>query len=187
MGVVNTSQLLHDVLRRACPDCWDTSIVPIPNGPVVCLPCMEAGKEFSPAAVKLANRVWMRVEKKMQVDAKALFVARLLVHASPEFPVTGPMLQSFTDLGERSVKAIVETLREEWHLPLVASRTPPRGYYYAATAEQYLAWFRTFRAQAVTELATGYHNLRANYPDLAGQDSLSFVTDFTRELQEALR
>ena len=86
----------------------------------------------------------------------------------------------------RDVKAAVEELRADWLLPIGSSRGAPHGYYWIRSAAEYLAWSRSYRAQAIQSLVT-MHRLGAhNFAELAGQDSFSFAREIEREIEEAL-
>lgn len=176
-------------IRSACPACFDTTVTFDTRGAAtLCVPCAtDKLTALSPAARRLADRVWQRVEKRQEVDRLVVNLARLLTHGDSANPVTGRMLRDWMGLNERQVKSIVEALRAEWALPVISRRAQPYGYWFAGSAEEYLGWWRTHRAQAITELTTGWRNLRANYPDLAGQGYLDFIKGFTQELEEALR
>lgn len=172
-------------LRASCERCLDTSVTFDSRGPTLCV--HDDDRQLSPAARRFSERVWLLMEKQKELDRIVVNVGRLLTHGDASTPVSGLMLREWMGLNERQVKASVETLRADWLLPVISRRAQPSGYWLAGSAEEYLSWWRTHRAQAITELTTGYHNLRANYPELAGQGSLDFVNGVTQELQEALR
>ena len=178
-------ELLNRV-RAACSECLDTTVALEDVGPVVCLPCLEAGKPYTPTAQRVANRVWLRVEKKLPVERRVLEVARVLTLASGAHPFTGPVLSVYLKVSERTLKDFVRTLRHDWHLPAISRREEGGGYWYAETAEQFLKWSEVMTGQAVDELTTVQKVLRSNYPDYAGQNPLGFVQHFTDQLKEAL-
>jgi hypothetical protein len=175
---------LRDALNGACPFCMGTAIDVGLYGPAACTRCLQSDAQIIPAARRLADYVWAHVKT---VDETTLYAARLLTHATAEVPFPGPMLRSFLRLSERELKKTIETIRAEWRLPLISQRQNGGGYWYAESAEQFLDWFRQMRGQAVRELATAHGMMRANYPALAGQGDLDFITSFTEELREALR
>lgn len=187
MGVVAPQLDLRDLLARACRDCLDTTVATSLYGPEPCTACLTSGKKVKPVATRLADYVWRRAAAWKEEDARALVVARLFNLASSQQPFTGPVVSAYLGLGARELKASVETIRNAWKLPLVSRRKGGGGYWYAENAEQLRDWWRTLRSQAVSELATGYGLVRANYPELAGQDNLDFIKSFSEELQEALR
>lgn len=174
-------------VRAACSACYDTTVTFDSRGPTICVPCASSVTKCSPSVTRFADRVWERLNKSLELDRLVINVARILTHGDSTNPVTGRMLRDWLGLDERQVKSAVETLRAVWMLPIISRRARPSGYWFAGSAEEYLAWWRTHRAQAITELTTGYRNFRANYPALAGQGELDFVTSITEEIQEALR
>ena len=60
----------------------------------------------------------------------------LISGATFEYPVTLAHLCSITELSERTVKAIVESLGNEHDVPVGARRGKPNGYYIAQTVEE---------------------------------------------------
>lgn len=100
--------------------------------------------------------------------------ARGLVLATMQRPVRNVTLAMFLGVGEREVKAIIKTLRDDWHLPIGSLREPPYGYYWINSPEEFLAWFEPMRSQAMSELRTAYRLMRRHYPHLAGQFTFNF-------------
>jgi hypothetical protein len=174
-------------LRAACPSCLGTTVTFDERGPTICAPCAQAERPLPLQVRRFADRVWLRLNKDLELDRAVINVGRVLTHGDTNNPVSGLMLREWLSLSERQVKSAVETLRAEWTLPAISRRKRPAGYWFAGSAEEYLAWWRTHRAQAITELTTGYRNLKANYSDLAGQGHLDFITSVSDELKEALR
>ena len=180
---------LRGMILRACAACYDTTVALTLLGPLPCSPCV-ARVRLSFGGTKLAEFVWRRTKGEQvgkPIDSDTLEVARILVHATSDFPFTGPVLRAHLGINERDLKQFVETIRSDWRLPLISRREKGGGYWYAETAQQFNDWFRTMRGQAIRELSTAYGMQRANYPELAGQDSLEFIRTFTQELQEGLR
>lgn len=167
-----------------CYDCWDSTIVVTPFGPGKCITCLEKGNVSMPAQ-KLSEVVWRRIEKKQLVDLRALNAARAIVTATVELPVSGPTLQGGLRESERGVKTCIEILRNEWVLPIGSTRQ--RGYYWMLVAKDFIDWARGYRAQAITSLVTLSKMQRANFPELAGQESLQFIEQITDELREAVK
>lgn len=103
--------------------------------------------------------------------------ARALVRATAQRPVRGFTLGLFLRVDERKVKSLIQTLRDEWALPIGSLRVPPYGYYWISTPEEFLAWFHPMKAQALSEMRTAHRLMRRHYPELAGQ----FTFDFEKE------
>jgi hypothetical protein len=131
--------------------------------------------------------VWLRVEKKKAVEPHVLNVARLLIHATVETPISNFTLQGYLRSTEREIKAAVRELRREWQLPIGSSRKPPTGYFWIETAAAFIEWSRVYRSQAIDELVTLYKLQRSNFPELAGQQSLHFIQQIEAELEESLK
>jgi hypothetical protein len=167
-----------------CYDCWDSLITITPDGPVRCDACFVSGN-ISAAAQKLYERVWLRLEKKQLVDPRALNAARAIVTATSEMPISGATLQGLLSETERGVKSSIEILRGEWVLPIGSTRKV--GYFWMHTAKDFLDWSRPYRGQAITSLVTVHKMQRANFPELAGQESLQFVEQIKDELTEAIK
>jgi hypothetical protein len=168
-----------------CQDCWDSTIIYTPHGLKKCAPCLTT--KVSPRAERLAECVWLRVEKKKSVEPSVLNVARLLIHATVDTPVSNFTLQGYLRSTEREIKAAVRELRREWLLPIGSSRKAPTGYFWIEAAADFIGWARVYRSQAIDELGTLYKLQRANFPELAGQGSFRFVEAVADELTEALR
>jgi hypothetical protein len=180
--------LTQDPLRfhpGACPDCWGSTIVITPYGLGKCVACLE--KEVPPPAARLSECVWMRVEKEKDVDPQVLNVARILLHSSSKTPVSNYVLKGYLRSSEREIKNFVRVLRREWLLPIGSSRKPPSGYFWIWTAAEFLDWARVYRSQAIDELANLYKLQRANFPELAGQESFDFISVIDEEMKEAIK
>ncbi len=180
MGSPNETFKFHP---GRCFDCWDSTIVVTAEGPRRCADCIDC-EGVSPQAERLAEVVWLRFEKKQAVDLRALNAARAIVTATREMPISGPTLQGMLRETERNIMGFVETLRQEWVLPIGSTRKT--GYYWMRTAQDYLDWRRPYRRQAITSLATMYRIERVNFPELSGQESLPFIDQVRDELREAL-
>ncbi|HZT60980.1 MAG TPA: hypothetical protein VFA21_20415 [Pyrinomonadaceae bacterium] len=176
---------IAQLISAACTQCHGSTVIWTMVGPLPCNPCLA--RKVTPAARLVADCVWMRVEKNQFLDTATVAVAQTLVHATYLQPFSGPALTEYLGLGEREFKGVVETIRRDWHLPLISRRQQRGGYWFAESADQFLAWLRQMRAQAVQELATAHGMMRAHYPLLAGQTNLDFIQGFTQELQEAIR
>lgn len=177
---------ITEIIRSTCVECHDTGIMLTVKGPVRCL-AHPAEFPFSEAAVRLSVRLWWMQDQQKAVNPLALRIARFLTHATFERPIQGKALRDFFGLSRRTVSDLVEHLRTEWALPVGSFREPPYGYYWMRSPEEFKHWLRTMRAQAMTELTTAYSLYRAVYPELAGQESLDFADDFSRDLQEAIK
>lgn len=112
-----------------------------------------------------------------KVDETEFRCAQALIAATIQRPVRAFTLAQFLDLGncwEREIKSLIHTLRNEWHLPIGSLRTPPYGYYWISTPEEFLAWFNPMKSQALNELKTAHGLMRRHYPELAGQFTFKF-------------
>jgi hypothetical protein len=137
-------------------------------------------------AVRLSVCVWMVMDQGKKVAAHVFFIARLLAHATFESPLPGKALLRHFSLNARTLKGVIETLRDEWQLPIGARRRPPYGYYWINEPRQFEDWFATIRAQAISELTVAYRLFKIYYPELAGQQSFDFAKQLSTDFQEAL-
>lgn len=172
----------------ACNQCWDSTLLWIPGqGVQRCSPCIQSQITLSPAAKRLAETVWSRVERNQEVRPQVLLTARLLIHSTVDAPVSGISLEGQLRCTEREVKTVAQELRREWLLPIGSSRRPPFGYYWMHTAEDFLNWSRVYRSQAIDELVTLYKLQRANFAELAGQQPLDFINLIHTQMEEAIK
>lgn len=178
---------VEEIVNSTCRACLDTGVALTSKGPQPCESCEAAGKQFSEAAVRFRVRLWLVKDQGQAVDEAALRVALLLTHATFERPLQGKLLRAHLRLDERSLKSAVETLRTVLLLPIGSHRHPPYGYFWMRSPDEFNHWLKTMRGQAMTELVTGYRLFKAVYPELAGQESLTFSEDFARDLQEAIK
>lgn len=176
-----------EIVNSACRKCLDTGVALDRAGHPIRCDAHANAFEFSEAAVRLSVRLWLMVSQQKAVDARTVRIARLLAHATFDRPLQGKLLRSHFDMTERDLKGVIETLRAEWVLPIGSRRVPPYGYYWIDSPEEFKDWLRTMRSQAMRELSTAYRLYRDVYPELAGQESLDFAADFSRDLQEAIK
>jgi len=170
-----------------CHDCWDSTLLWTPQGIRRCESCVEAGIVLSPAAKRLSDAVWLRMERKQNVLPQTLLTARLLIHSTSAQPVSRESLQGQLRSTEREVKAVAQELRREWFLPIGSSRRQPSGYYWMHTPEDFLNWSRAYRSQAIDELVTLHKLQRNNFPELAGQDAFDFIRLIQSEMEDAIK
>lgn len=106
------------------------------------------------------------------------FVASLVLDASRDFPIGIKTIIAHvrqvkgSRLSERKVKRIIRSLRKVHAFPILASRQPPAGYWWCASAEEMTEFVEGFKAQALDELHTLSRIVKHNYPALLGQLSL---------------
>jgi len=168
-----------------CPPCRDSGIALRQSGPPG--PCDECQSWSLPISARVYGAIAVLLLKQKPVDKQMLEMARALVSASIDAPLQGEALASLLTLSERDVKGLAKRLRDEWRLPVVGRREKPYGYFFATAPEEFLAWMRTTRSQAISELATAFHLFRACFPELAGQEQFEFVKTVSTELQAAIR
>lgn len=123
----------------------------------------------------------------LQMSEVEQYVASMLRHASAANPYTNDDLQELVKscfgkrLGraveERYIKEIIRALRRDYHLPIMASRRRPFGYWWCGSKDEMDAYIQTFKAQALDELVTLSKIVKANYPELAGQLRLELTPD----------
>jgi hypothetical protein len=114
---------------------------------------------------------------KRDITREAVHALRMLARATD--PVQGAVFQHVLGIDERSVKALMRELRNEWLLPVCATRQRPFGYFVAATIDQLNDWFQTTLNQALSEIVTAYKVRRANFPEYAGQQPLDFANEIS--------
>ena len=188
---MTTYDLIKDFAGRpVCSDCWDTGVVLEQGGFTRCERCVGRHLDFSKPALRLAETIWRRCGKKQPIDPRAYYIARVLTHATSERPAPRHLLMAVAQVPERTLKDVARTLRREWLLPIGSSRGTqegqPAGYFWILTAAEFLAWSRTFRAQALDELVTLHKLQRHNFAELSGQDDFDFAHDLKRQIEEAL-
>lgn len=188
---MTTNTLINDFVGRAvCPDCWETGVVITQHGFDRCPSCHGRNVDFSKPALRLAETIWRRVEKKQSIDARPFYVARALTHATSERPAPRHLLMTIAQVSERDLKDTARTLRREWLLPVGSARGTregqPSGYFWIQSPAEFLSWSRSFRAQAIDELVTLHRLQRQNFPELAGQGDFDFTHDLHRQIEEAL-
>ena len=187
MALMNDPTQIPFFKTVVCSDCWDSTLVNTPYGLGKCVTCLErTDRVITPAAKRLAEVAWRRVEKKQSVDPQVLSAARMVIHYSASAPLSGYTIQGQLRATERDVKRFMRELRREWLLPIGSSRQPPFGYFWIISASEYLEWERVFRAQAIDELVTLFRLRRANFPELAGQGAFDFVESIHDQMREAI-
>jgi hypothetical protein len=129
-------------------------------------------------------RISDRVRSGNDLRGEELNVLRMLARTREPIPGTTFMRVLATD--ERSVKALMKGICDEWAVPVIASRKPPYGYFIAATAAEFLEWERVMRSQAIAMLARSRRLFRANFPELAGQENIRFIHEVSDELKTAI-
>ncbi len=168
----------------SCGVCMDSGIVKTETGPEQCTSCLAF---LNPISQRVFGAISVLLFKQKPIDDLLFNMARALVSMTSDSPMPGDALVSLLLRGARDVKETAKRLRDEWHLPVIGSRNNPKGYFIAASAEQFLEWGRVTRSQAISELATYYNLFKANFPELAGQQPLDFVDNVSTELKEAIR
>lgn len=159
-----------------------------------CAECYDSGHlQPTDTRTRLCNCLWYlrgdqrpinqlidalsRLDKRDREFAYQFDCARALVRATAQRPVRGFTLGLFLRVDERKVKSLIQTLRDEWALPIGSLRVPPYGYYWISTPEEFLAWFNPMKAQALSEMRTAHRLMRRHYPELAGQFTFNFEED----------
>jgi hypothetical protein len=126
-----------------------------------------------------------RLLSKQDCAPQVIHALKMLVRA--RHPLQGVVFEDGLSIDARERKAIMRQLRDGWLLPVCATRQRPFGYFIAETPAEFLEWQRVTRSQAIAELATAHKVFKANFPELAGQQSLAFIDQVSTELQEAIR
>lgn len=157
---------LDPMLDCPCNFCWGKPVIQV-------------------VAETVLARITDRVRNGHELSGDALVVLRMLARSRE--PIPGAAFQRILVTDERSVKAIMKDICDEWAVPVIASRKPPYGYFVAATAAEFLEWERVMRSQAIAMLARCRRLFKANFPELAGQDPLQFIEQVKSDLQEAIR
>lgn len=179
---------IKSFFKDRCSRCWDSHVAKdMYERPDRCGFCLMAKMPITAAAQKILDCVLARIEAGRTIDPLTLDAARMLSRSSLTEPVMGAVLMAHLNADARKVKQLMRTLRDDWLLPVCASREEPYGYYIAGSLDELSSWARTSRAQAISTLATMYRLLRANMPALAGQQQLDFVEQVSRELEEAIK
>ena len=175
---------VFELMRRiVCHNCVDTGISITLYGVERCADCYD--KELSEPATQLRRCVFTRLEKKLPVDTAALALARALTHFTAAEPLLLRHITRYCKVDERMAKRTIALLRDEWVLPVGSHRQPPYGSYWITSPEEFLAWSRAYRAQAITSLVTVHKLQRQHFPRLYGQQD--FAAMIADELRETLR
>jgi len=114
------------------------------------------------------------------LDPEEASVVILISQADRQHPVRIAEIQKQTGLSDRTVKAIVHTLREVHLLPIGGSRRPPVGMFWIQDAAGFQSYYDQTYAQAMSELRTLHKMARTHYPELAGQLLLPIAGDSGR-------
>lgn len=176
----------HVSIAAECRACLDTGITLPPNYELgACAVCHTATQ--TRAGSMLWDRFVYREVANKSLVPMTIAIGRVLTHYRSEMPCPREALEGYFDLSERMVKKRIEELRKEWLLPIGSRKDEPHGYWFISTAAEFLEWHRRYRAQAMTEITTGYAVMRANFPELAGQGKFDFAGLVAAELEEALR
>lgn len=187
-GEYNVTYIMSS--HSQCGYCFDTGVT------VSC--CDDIGDcgfchaaNLSQGGRMIFESVAYRTAKDLPLGGDQIRLARALAHFTGDGPISLKALQNWLgrpgDDGAREIKRLIAELRREWLLPVGSRKGQPNGYWMIRTAGEFLDWHRRYRAQALTEITTGYAVMRANFPDLAGQGKFTFVAEFTNDLEEALR
>jgi AraC-like DNA-binding protein len=170
-----------------CPDCQDTGWARHPKGGVIrCRRCQPLPENSHPeasgfksmkslASESLKEIGGMRYEGasgQLRTDEQKLL--DLIRPHSYEHPIKIKDLMAATGYDERRIKDLCRTLRDYHLFPIGASRQEPAGIFWITTAEAFLKYFHTIRAQALSELSTLHRMARKHFPELAGQLKLEF-------------
>lgn len=191
MGVIDTTAEKNQQSRNGdcagCLECRDTGIANALYGPTECTACVYSAHQVPASARRIHDCVLELLSRGKKIDRQLLETAQALAHSSFERPVPGDRLQVILKCDRRGLSDRMKQLRDEWHLPALGTRQQPNGYYIATTVEGFMHWRRHTRSQAISEFATLYRLERANFPELAGQQSLDFINGVSADLQEAIR
>lgn len=161
-----------------CTYCRDTGWVQHPRGGVViCKHCkpetMKALGSVAERAIKqLRGERYDGAAGELKEDERR--VADLIHGRRAANPIKIKEITAETGYDERKVKAVCRTLRNYHLLPIGASRREPAGIFWISTAEEFMAYYHTTKAQALDELQTLGRLCRRHFPELAGQLKLEF-------------
>lgn len=114
----------------------------------------------------------------LELSLRERVVAERVMRATSKSPVRikdlrAELAEKDLHTSERAVKGIVRTLRKEHQLRILARREQPAGYYWCECIEDMREFIQTFSGQWRDEAHTLGRVVRANYPELAGQLSIS--------------
>jgi hypothetical protein len=157
---------LDRVLDCECRFCWGKPVIPVV------------------ASIILA-RIGDRLRAGHELNRDTLAALKML--ARSRAPIQSATFQEMLSLDDRSVKALMKGICDEWAVPAIGTRKPPYGYFIAATGSEFLEWERVMRSQAIAMLARSRRLFKANFPNLTGQESIDFINQISGELQEAIR
>ena len=159
-------------IARKILDAWERQLV------LMSSPSGEEGVALPESEVPAGS------DRNSGITRDAVHALRMLARANE--PIQGAVFQSVLGLNERAVKALMRELRDEWLLPVCATRQRPFGYFIAATLDQLNDWFQTTLNQALSEIATAYRVRRANFPEFSGQQPLDFANEISANLSAAI-
>lgn len=132
----------------------------------------------------IIGRITDRVRGGNDLRGQELSILRMLARSRE--PIPGTTFMRTLAVDDRTVKALMKEICDEWAVPVIASRKQPYGYFIAATEAEFLEWERVMRSQAIAMLARARRLFKANFPALAGQQSIEFINEFSAELKAAI-
>ena len=83
------------------------------------------------------------------VEAKVLNAVKN--SASFDLPIQASELRNLTGLSKRKLEEVIESLRVNFHHPIVAKKFKPNGYYLPKTEEERNAGLAPYKRQILTE------------------------------------
>lgn len=186
--------------QQVCQSCFATGLVWRANSKKIgrCQTCeLHSGLDLAPRMeVKL---VWHWALLRSQVDGDLsplrFDIAKILTCYSSDDPCTGETLQGFV-MGrgvhradaERYVKKTIETLRNNWLLPVASRKEKPSGYWVCRSQVELADWSQRNARPSITALATNHKVVKANTAIFGGQstfDFMQFVNDEFEAVEEA--
>jgi hypothetical protein len=166
-------------IRVECKQCWDTGLAPHSANRGRCAACSGPGPIEHPAAALLSRAIRRRFTSELPVDDRPFQLACLLTHFSTARPIARLPLQELMQISEREFKKQIEALRRDWLLPIGSRKGPPNGYWIITNEEDFIAWHKHFRQQALTEFSTANQLMEQNFPELVARAGAEILLGLT--------
>lgn len=173
-----------------CDRCLGLGKVIAPSGIVATCPTiiMRGRDHYLSPAGHIISRAVDRLQSLGAVaDATSFEIARTLSRHSRELPcsrrelidrhfdyVSGPDAPSRDEHRRRAVSKAIESLRNEWRLPVCSRKDRPSGYWIATGVEDFAEFFDRACREPITHLSTLHRMAKANWPVFAEQIELDF-------------
>lgn len=118
----------------------------------------------------------------LKLSREEQLVASMILDATAKKPIGLKRLRRSLEsagvvISERVLKDIVRTLRKRHELPILSRRNQGGGFWWCESEQQMRDYYKHASRQPLDELHTLSRIVKANYPRLVGQLSLTDVSN----------